>query len=46
MKLDGWKRIGILASVVWIVGAGLYTHGTTEESDIKTASAIGLNSEN
>lgn len=24
-KLNGWKRIGIVASIVWIVGAGLYT---------------------
>lgn len=23
MKLNGWKRIGIIASVVWILGAGL-----------------------
>lgn len=26
MKLNGWKRIGIIASVVWILGAGLYTY--------------------
>jgi len=25
MKLNGWKRIGIIASVVWMVGAGPYT---------------------
>jgi hypothetical protein len=25
MKLNGWKRIGIIASVVWILGAGEYT---------------------
>jgi hypothetical protein len=25
-KLNGWKRIGIVGSVVWILGAGLYTH--------------------
>lgn len=26
MKLDGWKRIGIIASVIWIIGAGAYTY--------------------
>jgi hypothetical protein len=26
MKLNGWKRIGIIASVVWILGAGVYTY--------------------
>ena len=26
MKINGWQRIGIVASVVWIVGAGLYTY--------------------
>ena len=25
MKLNGWKRIGILASVAWVLGAGLHT---------------------
>jgi hypothetical protein len=26
MKLNGWKRIGIIASVVWILGAGIRTY--------------------
>lgn len=26
MKLNGWQRIGIAASVVWSLGAGVYTH--------------------
>jgi hypothetical protein len=26
MKLSGWKRIGIIVSVVWVVGAGIYTY--------------------
>jgi hypothetical protein len=26
MKLNGWKRIGIVASLVWILGAGVYTY--------------------
>jgi hypothetical protein len=25
-KLNGWKRIGIVVSVVWILGAGTYTY--------------------
>ncbi len=25
MKLNGWQRIGILTSVVWIVGADIHT---------------------
>jgi hypothetical protein len=25
MKLNGWKRIGIVASIGWILGAGYYT---------------------
>jgi hypothetical protein len=26
MKLNGWKRIGIIASVVWTLGAGIHTY--------------------
>jgi hypothetical protein len=26
MKLNGWKRIGIIASVVWILAAGVHTY--------------------
>ncbi|MGA2965425.1 MAG: hypothetical protein ABSD64_04380 [Terriglobales bacterium] len=33
-KLNGWKRIGIIASVVWILGAGAYTY----DSEIEVAS--------
>ena len=33
-KLNGWKRIGIIASVVWILGAGLWTY----DSDLREAS--------
>jgi hypothetical protein len=35
-KLNGWKRIGIIASVVWILGAGAYTY----DSQIDSASKI------
>ena len=34
MKLNGWKRIGIIASVIWILGAGAYTY----DSEIDQAS--------
>lgn len=36
MKLNGWKRIGIIASVVWILGAGLYT----DDSELDKASDL------
>jgi hypothetical protein len=45
MQVNGWKRIGIVVSVVWILGAGLYTHGTVQESDSKTAVATSLECE-
>jgi hypothetical protein len=34
MKLNGWKRIGIIVSVIWILGAGAYTY----DSEIDQAS--------
>jgi hypothetical protein len=36
MKLSGWKRIGIIASVVWILGAGVHTY----DSEIDRASDL------
>jgi hypothetical protein len=36
MKLNGWKRIGIIASVVWILGAGVHTY----DSEIDSASGF------
>ncbi|HXW26275.1 MAG TPA: hypothetical protein VEK73_16140 [Xanthobacteraceae bacterium] len=26
IKLNGWQRIGIIASIIWAFGAGIYTH--------------------
>lgn len=46
MKLNGWKRIGIVTSVVWILGAGLYTYEAVSESDIKAAVSAALACEN
>ncbi len=37
MKINGWQRIGIIASVIWVVGAGLYTLRRLSDEDIKTA---------
>jgi hypothetical protein len=45
MKIKGWKRIGIIASVVWILGAGLYTFITIRHSEIKTARELTLGCE-
>lgn len=36
MKLNGWNRIGVIASVVWILGAGFYT----DNSEIDKASHV------
>jgi hypothetical protein len=35
MKLNGWKRLGILASVVWIIAAFFYTFHTERQRDIR-----------
>lgn len=45
MKLNGWKRIGIVASVAWILGAGAYTLIVVEDADIKAASGLTLSCE-
>lgn len=34
-KLNGWKRIGIVASIVWIVGAGLYTQTSLQNESMR-----------
>ena len=36
VKVNGWKRVGIIASVVWILGAGAHTY----DSDIDNASNV------
>lgn len=45
MKLNGWKRIGIVVSVAWILGAGTRTLIVVEDADIKTASGLTLSCE-
>jgi hypothetical protein len=39
MKLNGWKRIGIVASVVWILGAGGYTYYSQTNEIARLASS-------
>ncbi len=34
-RLGGWKRIGIIASVVWILGAGIYTFTTLDHDELQ-----------
>ena len=40
MKLSGWKRIGIVASVVWVIGAGIYTFQAASDEDMRVAGEI------
>src|ERR1700683_1221632 len=32
MKLNGWKRVGVIASTVWILGAGCHALVGTERA--------------
>lgn len=45
VKLNGWKRLGIIASVVWILGAGICTFVVVDDARIKTASGFTLRCE-
>ncbi len=36
MRLNGWQRIGIVASVVWALGTGYYQRN----EDVKSATAL------
>ena len=44
-KLNGWKRIGIIVSVVWILCADIYTYNAVENSVVENASAQTINCE-
>jgi hypothetical protein len=39
-KLNGWKRIGILASLTWMVCAGIHTCNSGVESSVAVASLM------
>jgi len=45
MKLSGWARIGIIGSVVWILGAGISTFIAANNADIRIASGLTLRCE-
>lgn len=34
IKINGWKRLGIIASVVWVIGAYFYTLNAAMERNI------------
>ncbi|MGH9740584.1 MAG: hypothetical protein ACRD4X_18655 [Candidatus Acidiferrales bacterium] len=45
-KLNGWKRIGIVASLLWVFIAGAWTFGAEQTSDIRIATTTNLSCEN
>jgi hypothetical protein len=45
MKLNGWKRLGILASIIWIIVAFFHTFQVAEDRDIEVAVAIARSCE-
>jgi hypothetical protein len=45
MKLNGWQRIGIITSVLWILATGFYVLSATSADDAKEASDVGLECE-
>lgn len=34
-RLNGWQRIGIILTIAWIIGGGLWLHGRNVEYAIK-----------
>jgi hypothetical protein len=40
MKLNGWKRIGIVASIGWILGAYIYTFSYESAADLRFVGLI------
>jgi len=40
IKLNGWKRVGIVASLVWILGAYLYIHNSAISGSSEAISSI------
>ena len=37
MKISGWNRIGIVASVLWILAAGIYTFNAERNAELTLA---------
>jgi hypothetical protein len=45
MKINGWQRLGIIASAVWILGAGLCTLKAVGDIRITNTSGLTLSCE-
>jgi hypothetical protein len=45
VKVNGWKRIGIIASIAWILGAGVISLNVFDNARIKSASQLTLDCE-
>lgn len=43
MKLNGWKRIGIVASIIWAAGAYVYTFEAHDKADLWVSSELTQN---
>ncbi len=43
MKLGGWKRVGIVATVAWILGTGIYIYTAAVRTIMLTAVAVSAN---
>lgn len=43
--MNGWKRVGIIASVIWVLGAGICTVTVVDNALVKTASGFTLRCE-
>jgi len=39
-KLNGWVRIGIVLSVLWVLGAGIYTNKQVTEIAVDSSSLV------
>jgi hypothetical protein len=40
MKINGWQRVGIVASVAWMIGAYIYTFNVEEKTNAIYAAMI------
>jgi hypothetical protein len=45
MSLNGWQRLGVVASAVWFLGAGLFTLNHRDNEILQFASQVTLNCE-
>ena len=40
MRLNGWQRIGIVASVVWAIGAPIYLDHAAQQDALETFTVV------